>query len=198
MSAASSDIIEKYLLSLISCDKLFTMIAPTVVIISFWMVLEIYVAFLGAVSRWCCSVWSPLSIRNSNSACGPLRAKLFFLQKIIVFKRDFRISRFLLICCWSKLMIRWSIGTDSLVIFLRKFSIAITAKLCISHFPLVCDMADVQSVSADLYNLSSLFEFRSHWTPKKTHGEQNASSRYLEYHKMTVRIRTFHWHWEVK
>ena len=49
MSAASSDIIEKYLLSLISCDKLFTMIAPTVVIISFWMV-----AFLGAVFRWCC------------------------------------------------------------------------------------------------------------------------------------------------
>ena len=93
------------------------------------------------------------------------------LVKIIVLKRDFRISRFLLICCWSKLLIRWSIGTDSLVIFLRKFSIAIIAKLCISHFPLAClvkrEMADVQSVSGDLYNLSSLFEFRPHWTPKK-------------------------------
>ena len=43
------------------------------------------------------------------------------------------------------------------------------------------EMADVQSVSGDLYNLSSLFEFRPHWTPKKTHGKQNAPSRYLEY-----------------
>ena len=66
--AASSDIIEKYLVSLISRNKLLSMIAPTVVIISFWMVLEIYVAFLGARFKWCCSVWSPLSIRNSNSA----------------------------------------------------------------------------------------------------------------------------------
>ena len=107
MSAASSDIIEKYLLSLISCDKLLSMIAPTVVIISFWMVLEIYVAFLGALSRWCCSVWSPLSTRNSNSAwklperlafCGsssrlPPRAMLFFPQKITVLKRDLMSTR---------------------------------------------------------------------------------------------------------
>ena len=152
MSAASSDIVQKYLLSLISCDKLFTVIAPTVVIISFWMVLEIYVTFVGAVSRWCCSVWSLLSIRNANSAwkfpeglafcgsssCGPLRAMLFFLQKIIVLKRDSSISQFLLICCWSKLLICWPIGTNSLVIFLKKFSIVITAKLYISHFPLTC------------------------------------------------------------
>ena len=144
------------------------------------------------------SVKSPLSIRNSNSAwkfperlvfCGsssrgPLRAMLFCPQKIIVLKRDFKISRFLLICCWSKLLICWSIGTDSLVIFLRKFSITITAKLCISHFPPAClvkrEMADVQSVSGELYNFSSLFEFRRHWTPKKKkHGKQNAPSKYL-------------------
>ena len=163
------------------------------------MVLEIYVAFLGAVLRWCCSVWSPLSIRNSNSAwkfperlafCGsssrgPLRAMLFLPQKIIVLNRDFRISRFLVICCWSKLLICWSIGTDSLVIFLTKLSIASTEKVCISHFPLAClvkrDMADVHSVSGVLYNLSSLFEFRPHWTPNKTHGKQNAPSINLEY-----------------
>ena len=63
------------------------------------------------------------------------------------------------------------IGTDSLVVFLEKFCIAITAKLCISHFPLAClvkhEMAGVQSGSGDLYSLSSLFEFCPHWTSKK-------------------------------
>ena len=175
------------------------MIAPTVVIISFWMVLEIYVAFLGARFKWCCSVWSPLSIRNSNSAwkfperlafCGsssrgPLRAMLFLPPKIIVVNRDLRISQCLLIYCWRKLLICWSIGTDSLVIFLKKLSIAINEKLCISHFPLAClikrEMADAISVSGVLYNLSSLFECRPFWTPNKTHGKQNASLRNLEY-----------------
>ena len=73
-----------------------------------------------------------------SSSCGPLRAMLFFLQKIIVLKRDSSISQFLLICCWSKLLICWPIGTNSLVIFLKKFSIVITAKLYISHFLLTC------------------------------------------------------------
>ena len=122
--AASSDIIEKYLLSLFSRDILFTMIAPTVVITSFWMVLEIYVTFLDAIFKWCCSVWSPLSIRNSNSAwkfpetlafCGspsrgPLRAMLFLPLRINVVNRDLRISQCLLIYRWRKLLICWSIG----------------------------------------------------------------------------------------
>ena len=34
-----------------------------------------------------------------SSSRVPLRAKLFFPQKIIVLKRDFRISRFLFYCC---------------------------------------------------------------------------------------------------
>ena len=77
----------------------------------------------------------------------------------------------------------WSIATDSLVIFLTNLSIAITEKLCISHFLLTSvvkrDMGDVQNVSGVSYNLSSLF--RPHWTPNKTHGKQNAPSRNLEY-----------------
>ena len=85
------------------------------------MVLEIYVTFLDAVFKWCCGVWSPLSIRNCNSA-------------------------------WK--------------------------------FPLAClvkrDMADVNSVSGVLFNLSSLFEFRPDWTPNETHGKQNAPSRNTE------------------
>ena len=58
---------------------------------------------------------------------------------------------------------------------------------CISHFPLPClvkrELTDVQSVSVsgDLYNFSSLSVFLPHWTPKETHGKQNAPSRYLEY-----------------
>ena len=58
---------------------------------------------------------------------------------------------------------------------------------CISHFPLPWlvkrELADVQSVSVsgDLYNFSSLSVFLPHWTPKETHGKQNAPSRYLEY-----------------
>ena len=170
-----------------------------VVIISFWMVLEICVTFLDAVFKWCCSVWSPLSICNSNtkwkfperlefcgsSSCGLLRAMLFLLPKIIVVNRDLRISQCLLIYCWRKLLICWSIGTDSLVIFLKKLSIAINEKLCISFPAGMClvkrDMADVHSVSGVLYNLSSLFEFRPDWTPNKTHGKQNAPSRNLEY-----------------
>ena len=43
------------------------------------------------------------------------------------------------------------------------------------------EAADVQSVSGDLHNLSSLFVFRPHWTPKQRHGKQNAPSSYLEY-----------------
>ena len=110
---------------------------------------------------------------------------LFLPPKIIVVNRDLRISQCLLIYCWRKLLICWSIGTDSLVIFLKKLPIAINEKLWISHFPLAClvkrDMADVHSVSGVLYNLSSLFEFRPDWTPSKTHGKQNAPSRNLEY-----------------
>ena len=125
------------------------MIAPTVVIISFWVVLEICVTFLDAVFKWCCSLWSPLSIRNLNivwkfperlsfcgsSSRGPLRDMLFLPPKIIVVNRDLRISQCLLIYCWRKLLICWSIGTDSLVTFLKKLSVAINEKLCISHFP---------------------------------------------------------------
>mgnify|MGYP006964526874 FL=1 len=194
-----SDMTEKCLLSLISRDKLFTMIAPTALIISFWMILEIYVTFLDAVFKWCCSVWSLLSIRNSNiawnfperlafcgsSSRGPLRAMLFLPPKIIVVNRDLRISQCLLIYCWRQLLICWSTGTDSLVIFCKKLSITINDKLYISHFLLAFlvkrDMADVHSVSGVLYILSRLFEFRPDWTPNKTHGKQNAPSWNLEY-----------------
>ena len=168
-------------------------------IISFWMVLEIYVTFLDAVFKWYCSVWSPLSIRNSNivwnfperlafcgsSSRGPLRAILFLPPKIIVVDRDLRISQCLLIYCWRKLLISWSIRTDSLLIFCKKISITINEKLYISHFLLPCllkrDMADFHSVSGVLYNLSRLFEFRLDWTPNKTHSKQNAPSRNFEY-----------------
>ena len=43
------------------------------------------------------------------------------------------------------------------------------------------EIADVQSVSGDLYNFSGLFVFFPHWTPKETHGKQNVPLRYLEY-----------------
>ena len=103
---------------------------------------------------------------------------------------------------WSKLLICWSIGTASLLIFRTKVSIAITAKLCISHFPLAClvkrEMADVQSVSGDLYNLSSLFVFRPHWTPKKTHGKQNAPSRYLEHASQGNLFSQLHTKWRLE
>ena len=163
------------------------------------MVLEMYVAFLGAVFRCSCSVWSPLSIRNSSKAWKlpwrlefpgsssrrPLRATLFFPQKINDLKRDFRISRFLAICYCIKLFNCSLTGTTCILITLMKLSIAITEKLCLSHFPLHCFSkrvtAEVHSVIGDLNNLSNLFEFRPHSTPNHTHGRQNAPSRYLEY-----------------
>ena len=198
MSAASSAITEKYLLFLISCDRSFKMWAPTVSIISFWMVFEMYVAFLGAVSRCCCSVWSPLSTRNSSNAwklpvraalvgsssLRPLSGMLFFPQKIIVLKRDFRISRFLAICCWTMLFNCWSIGTAPLCIILLKSFIAVIEKLWISQFPSEClvkrEAAEVQFVRGDFNNLSNLLAFRPHWTPKQTQAKQNAPSKYLE------------------
>ena len=134
------------------------------------MFLEIYVTFLDAVFKWCCSVWSPLSIRNSSIAwkfperlafCGslsrgPLSAMLFLPSKIIVVNRDLRISQCVLIYCWRKLLICWSIGTDSLVIFLKKLSIAINEKLCISHFPLACLVKHDQPRSQGLSSLTPL------------------------------------------
>ena len=50
-----------------------------------------------------------------------MRAMLIHPPKIIVVNRDLRISQCLLICCWSKLLICWSIGTDSLVIFRKNY-----------------------------------------------------------------------------
>ena len=110
---------------------------------------------------------------------------LLLPPKIIVVNRDLRISQCSLIYCWRKLLIYWSIGTDSLVIFLnKKLSTAINEKICISHFPLAClvkrDMADVHSQSGVFCNLSSILEFRPDLIPNKTHGKQNAPSRNLE------------------
>ena len=195
--AASSDKIEKYLLSLISRDKLFSMIAPTVVIISIWMVLEVYVAFLGAGFKWCCSVWSPLSIRNSNSAwkfperlefCGsssrgPLHEG-YVVSSAENYCREQGFENFAmsfdLLLKKVGLLINWD-----------RFSCHISQKIThCSHwkdmhltFSAGClvkrDMADAHSVRGVSYNLSSLF--RPHWTPNKTHGKQNALSRNLDY-----------------
>ena len=183
----------KYLPSLISRDKLFSMIAPTVVIISFWMVLEIYVTFLDAVFKWCCSVWSPLSIRNSNSAwkfperlefCGsssrgPLHEG-YVVSSAENYCREQGFENFAmsfdLLLKKVGLLINWD-----------RFSCHISQKIThCSHwkdmhltFSAGClvkrDMADAHSVRGVSYNLSSLF--RPHWTPNKTHGKQKAPYR---------------------
>ena len=144
------------------------------------------------------SVWSPLSIRNCNNAwkfperlvfCGstsrgPLRTMLFFPQKIIVLQRDFKISRFLLICCWVSC---WSV--DQLGAILLSYFSEIPPLQSLQNYASHISRSRVwwnvkwrtSKVWVETCTICLVYSSFAHTRlqKKKTHGKQNAPSRYL-------------------
>ena len=160
--------------------------------ISFWIVLERYVAFRGALSRCSLSVSLPLSIRNARRAwkfpwrrCSSGQSSLLLRRGSSLHQSSLLLHRFhdgfhllTIGLTWAciRLFNCWSIGTTSFLITFVNSCMARTAEPCTSVFPDEWSWnlveADFQNVSGDRNSILSLAPFLPDSIPKQTHGKQ--------------------------